>query len=157
MHVDFFSNLNQTQIASLILLGVSTPLLFANIRYWVLADQSRSWPKVKGLVIEGFDFSISGSLTFSYQYGVNEHMYSGKRPYFANSYKKLGREKTNELMSKYAEGQEIDVYYNPSKPEMSVLEPGRKDGLLTGIVLLTIFFLTGIITFYNWMLVGNLL
>jgi hypothetical protein len=155
--MDFFSTLNQTQIASLILLGISTPLLIANIRYWMLADQSRRWPKVKGMVIEGFDFSISGALTFSYQYTVNGRMYSGKRPFFASSYKKLGREKTDELISKYAEGREIDVHYNPSKPEMSVLEPGRKDGLLTGIILLAIFFLAGIITFSNWMLVGNLL
>lgn len=151
------STLNQTQIASFILLTISTPLLIVNIRYWVLADQSIDWPTVKGLVVEGFDFSISGALTFSYHYSVNGRMYSGKRPFFANSYKKLGREKTNELITKYSEGQEIEVYYNPSKPEMSVLEPGRKDGLLTGIVLLAIFFLVGIITFYNWMLVGNLL
>jgi hypothetical protein len=155
--MDFFSNLNQTQIASLILLGVSTPLLIVNIRYWVLADQSRGWPKVKGAVMEGFDFSISGALTFSYQYSVNGRLYSSKRPFFANSYKKLGREKTDELISKYSLGQEIDVYYNPSKPEMSVLEPGRKDGLLSAIILLAIFFLAGVITFYNGTVVGNLL
>ena len=83
--MDFFSTLNQTQIASLILLGISTPLLIANIRYWMLADQSRRWPKVKGMVIEGFDFSISGALTFSYQYTVNGRMYSGTNPGISNA------------------------------------------------------------------------
>lgn len=155
--MDFFSNLNQTQIAALILLGISTPLLIAKIRYWVLADQSLRWLKVKGAVIEGLSFSMSGTLDFSYQYSVNGRVYSGKRPFFANSYKKLGRDKTNELINKYPEGQEIEVYYNPSKPKMSVLEPGRKDGLLTSIIFLAILFIAGIVTLYDWMWLGNLL
>ncbi len=155
--MNFFSNFNQTQIAALILLGVSTSLLIAKIRYWVLADQSLGWLMVKGVVIEGLGFSMKGTLEFSYQYSVNGREYSGKRPFFANSYKKLGRDKTNELISKYPKDQEIEVYYNPSKQEMSVLEPGRKEGLLTSIIFLAILFIAGVVTLYDWMWLGNLL
>jgi hypothetical protein len=154
--MNFFSALTSFQIAGTIMLAVSVPLLMMMLRYWVLSDQSIHWPKTRGVVIDGFDFTMSGTLRFSYEYAVNGKRYTGKKPFFTNSFKNLGRDKIQTLGNRYPQGQHIEVYYHPQKHSLSVLEPGRKDGILSGIILMMIFFLLGLIALFDHTMITNL-
>ena len=40
--MNFFSSLNNFQVAGIIMLAVSVPLLVMMLRYWVLSDQIHS-------------------------------------------------------------------------------------------------------------------
>jgi hypothetical protein len=58
-----------------------------------------------------------------YEYSVNNEPYTGSRiksiDGSTSSYSSVQK-----TLQKYAEGKEIDVYYNPETPEISMLEPG---------------------------------
>lgn len=144
-----FESLNQFEIAGIILQLVVLPLLFMTIRHWWWAKQSTQWPKVKGVVVRGLDFPLSRIIDFLYTYEINGVNYKGEKPFFANSFKNFPRKKASELMKNYTEGKEVLVYYNPSNHKIATLEPGRKDGVIGALVLLTLLFLLGLITYYR--------
>nr|WP_247653719.1 DUF3592 domain-containing protein [Flavobacterium sp. CS20] len=54
-----------------------------------------------------------------------------------------------EFRSKYSPGQQVEVFYNPNKPKMAVLEPGRKDGIVLAVVITSVSFIYGYIAFFN--------
>lgn len=147
--MEYFESLNQFQIAGLVLQLVLLPFLFLALRRWWWAKQSLQWPKVNGVVTKGLDFPLSKIIDFLYTYELNGATYSGKEPFFANSFKKFSQKKASGLIAKYTLGKQVNVFYNPSNPRISTLEPGRKDGVMGALLLLFLLFLLGAMSFYN--------
>tara|TARA_R110002050_G_scaffold106801_3_gene216874 strand:+ start:9614 stop:10099 length:486 start_codon:yes stop_codon:yes gene_type:complete len=147
--MQYFESLSQFQIAGLVLQLVLLPFLFTTFRRWWWAKQSHQWPKVKGVVTKGLDFPISKIIDFIYTYELNGTTYTGKKPFFANSFKNLNQKKASGLIAKYVQGKQLTVFYNPSNPGISTLEPGRKDGVMEALLLLSMLFSLGAISFYR--------
>lgn len=143
--MEYFSSLSQSQIAGIIVQLITLPLIIMTARKWWLANQSNQWLKTSGKVIKGLDFSMSGHLQFLYEYQISGRTYQGNKPFFANSYKHLKGKRSWELIDKYSEGKQIAVFYNPSNPKLSILEPGRKDGIITAFLILFLLFVLGFI------------
>lgn len=147
--MEYFQSLSQFQIAGLVLLLILLPFLFKTIRRWWWAKQSLQWPKVNGMVTKGLDFPLSKIIDFQYSYELNGTRYTGEKPFFANSFKNFPQKKASGLIAKYDLGKQLTVFYNPSNPSISTLEPGRKDGVMGALILLILLFLLGALSFYN--------
>ncbi|MBP9926877.1 MAG: DUF3592 domain-containing protein [Cyclobacteriaceae bacterium] len=126
------------QITGVILSLIAVPLLIMHVRNWFFATQSVGWPTCAGVVDKGLSFTIYGTLDFSYEYVVNGKTFKCNRPYLTGSFKNVGRKKENELINFYPVGKPVTVSYHPEKPQLSVLEPGRKEGVLSTIIQLII-------------------
>lgn len=124
---------------------------------WWLANQSLQWQKTNGIVVKGLNSSISGAFEFLYSYQIKGIIHLGKKPFFANSFKNLKGKKMWNLIEKYPEGKEVNVFYNPSNPNESTLEPGRKDGVITVIILMALLFVTGFISQYYPILLWDII
>ena len=143
-----FQNLTQYQITGLILMVVILPLLLNTMYIWYLANQSKQWPKVQGTIQT---VNIHGSeiqMDLEYSYQVQGETHKNKRIFFTNS-KYYKKSRAIEFEKKYKEGQQVSVFYNPNKHRMAVLEPGRKDGVISGVIFLALFFALGYIAFFN--------
>jgi hypothetical protein len=104
---------------------------------WTILQNARasaSWPIAEGRVTnsevnhttdaEGGD-SYSPEIT--YTYAVNDTNLNNSTIKFGeNSYS--SRKKAEEILSNYPVGKNVTVYYDPEKPDRSVLEPGVSAG-----------------------------
>ncbi|MDD3720993.1 MAG: DUF3592 domain-containing protein [Lutibacter sp.] len=144
--MESFSSLNQSQIAGIIAQLVAIPFIIIAAKKWWLANQSLNWPKVEGIVVKGLDFSTSGHLLFLYEYQISGITYQGKKPFFANSFKNLREKKSWKLIERYPEGMSVNVYYNSANPKISTLEIGRKDGVITVLIIMVLLFILGFIS-----------
>jgi len=147
--MEYFESLSQFEIAGLVLQLVLLPFLFRALRRWWWAKQSFQWPKANGMIEKGLDFPLSKRIDFLYSYQVNGSTYKGTEPFFANSFKNLSQKKASNLMDTYTIGKQIKVFYNPSNPKISTLEPGRQDGVMGALALLAVLFLLGAVAFYR--------
>lgn len=147
--MEYIQSLSQFQIAGLVLQLILLPFLFMALRRLWWAKQSHQWPKVKGVVTKGLDFPLSKKIDFLYTYELNGATYTGEEPFFANSFKNFSQKKASGLIAKYALGKQVNVFYNPSNPRISTLEPGRKDGVIGALLLLFLLFLLGAVSFYR--------
>ncbi len=140
-----FSNLSQMQINGLILLVVSLPLLAWSLWNLHLSVRSKTWPKVKGKILE---VPITKRpYILKYQYMVGGKTYEHTRIFFTNSIEWERRAKS--MRKIYKEGQAVEVFYDFNNYKRAVLQPGRKDGLITSILFLTVFILIGGTAYYN--------
>lgn len=139
-----------------ILVGILTGAFFC---YRILqAGRSKQWPWVLG-ELESADLrqviyngrEIDGSadqasamvVNFSYQYRVSNHDYRGRRVTFSDSVNKtMGALK--KLQDRYQGKSQIKVYYNPHRPEQSVLIPGLNLFNFTPLITSALFLLAGI-------------
>ncbi|MDW5290220.1 DUF3592 domain-containing protein [Formosa sp. PL04] len=135
-----FSNLTQIQVSGLIVVLVLTPFLIKSVRNFYLANASKHWPKISGTIKEMSGFGKKYSVL--YEYTVNRDTYKSNKICFTNTNAPVS-ESASEFEKKYALNQIINVFYNPQNPKQSVLEPGRKDGLLQSIIFLGILFVFG--------------
>ncbi len=94
--------------------------------------KARSWPKAKGRVISSRIQEMKtqqkiriARLCFDidYLYLVGDEVYDGHRVNVG--WRCFGSEsKINEMARRYPSGRQVDVYYNPQNPSISMLEPG---------------------------------
>ncbi|MEZ4855002.1 MAG: DUF3592 domain-containing protein [Gelidibacter sp.] len=151
-----FHGLTQYQITGLILMMVILPLLLNTMYIWYLANKSKLWPKVQG-TIQTINISASEiKMNLEYSYQVQGEAFKNQRVFFANT-KYYKKNRAIEFEKKYQEGQQVNVFYNPNKPSMAVLEPGRKDGVILAIILTVLIFSLGYIAFFNEAILANLL
>jgi len=136
-------NLQQHEIAGIIAQLVALAIIIEPAKKWWLANQSLQWQKTNGVVVNGLNSSISGTLEFLYSYVVNGITYQGDKPFFANSFKKLKGRRMWDLIDNYPEGKQVNVFYNPLNPKLSTLEPGRKDGVIAVIIAMGLLFVVG--------------
>lgn len=125
------------QFTGVVLLLIASWLLIMHVRNWIFAKQSIRWPTCQGVVNKGVSFKYT-VLDFSYEYFVNDKAFKGSNPYFAGSYKGMGRKTEQRLIALYPLGKPVTVSYHPEKPHISVLEPGRRDGVMSSIIQLII-------------------
>lgn len=107
-------------IAGLVLLS----LYFHDI--WI-GYQSQAWPSVAGQTVSSKviyligTYSGSWSCVAEYVYEVDDVKYSGRSRGTGGSSREEARTMAN---LKYARGSSVNVYYDPSNPKTSVIEPG---------------------------------
>ncbi len=100
---------------------------------------SRSWDKTQGVItlasaeiVSAYQqtrklFSTKNQTAFYYEYAVNGEKFLGNRIFFGDTFLSLfSFLAAKNAIEKYKEGQEATVYYNPSNPKNSTLEPGIK-------------------------------
>ncbi|MGK0298791.1 MAG: hypothetical protein ACI9XC_002415 [Gammaproteobacteria bacterium] len=108
---------------------------------WQVA-QTTSWPSVTGVVI-GSKISNSGDSNFTsgttntyytptikYKHQVGTRKFINNRIHAGGSFYSSIPSKANELVARYHEGAEVDVYYNPDNPSKSCLEKTEETSLL---------------------------
>ena len=139
------SNFQQHEIAGIVAQLIALPFLIMLFIKWRLAEQSKQWFKTTGVVVKGFNISVS-RLSFLYEFEVNGIKYHGKKPFISTTYKNLNVKSAIELTEKYPQGAKIAVFYNPSNPKQSVLEPGRKEGVAAALVVVVLLFIAGFIS-----------
>ena len=99
------------------------------------AKVSLNWPSTEGKVsyinnprVESWDelmgTTVSYRIDIVYKYDVSDCNYFGSRiSYSVNGY---DLDRSEKMLTEYAVGTLIPVYFNPSNPVESVLEPGGK-------------------------------
>ncbi len=134
---------------TIIIIALSLCALLAFHGYTKLAVAfvySPEWPKTWGNVIKSYVIdSHSGSGHFNffpkvfYVYSVDGVNYEGNRIFFLEDGR--GSAWSNKKIEKYKIEQQIEVFYNPQDPSISVLEPG---GSILGIFLSGVAHIMGI-------------
>jgi ribosomal protein L21E len=116
------------------------------------AVESRKWPRAPGKVMRSFVDRRENSegpiylvkVICRYKIGDTEHICSRLRfglpiwSYIRWTY-------FSRALRKYTAGDDVEVFYNPKKPEDSVLEPGLSLTLLSGFAFGFLFFALGIL------------
>lgn len=141
-----FASLTQIQISGLVALVVSTPFLIKSVRNLYLSSASKHWTKVSGTIKATAGFGLKNRLL--YEYTVNRNTYKSHKICFTNS-NSAKNQSARVFEKKYAQNQIVDVYYKPQNPKIAVLEPGRKDGLLLAIIILSILFVFGCLAVFD--------
>ena len=139
-------NIQQHEIAGIIAQIIALPFIIMSARKWWLANQSLHWPNTNGIVVKALNSSISKALEFLYSYDIKGTVYEGEKPFFANSFKNLKGKRMQDLIEKYPKGKQVKVFYNPSNPKISTLEPGRKDGVITALIITSLLFAAGFVS-----------
>jgi hypothetical protein len=84
---------------------------------------SRNWPSIAGVVVKHHDdLSTSNARTHRafYTYSVGGRSYDGN-VYFVSG-RLTSRTELDEFFNRYAVGHPVTVFYNPDKPQESLLE-----------------------------------
>jgi hypothetical protein len=143
----------QTVIVRLVILGVS---LFSLQRLLVRPVASLSWPITKGVFISSeviFTKAVSPGDDFDawhphvlYRYSVNEAEYLSDRIETFNTANGNTDRFSQQIVSRYPPGMQVDVYYYPEDPGFSVLEPGfpNNDPILLIMFLMGLIMLGGL-------------
>ncbi len=112
--------------------------------------RSRRWPAARGRITESRVDMLAGAGSLyepcvTYAYTVEGQEYQGDKimtslfPPYAND-----RRKAQARLSRYPEGAEVAVYYNPAAPAESALETGiMKIQIALGLLLLAVAFFVG--------------
>ncbi|MFC1857636.1 tetratricopeptide repeat protein [Thermodesulfobacteriota bacterium] len=120
-------------------------LLFLLVALWVLyysgvvllkAANSAKWPSVSGKIISS-TVAPHGEISAPeviYGYSIAKKNYQGRRLHIG-PYTGFGYLGPKDVVRKYFKGKAVVVYYDPKKPDNSVLEPGiRRDNLILLLV-----------------------
>ena len=119
------------------------------------ALRSRHWPKAPGFVERrerpSFWFGLltddGPRLVFRYTYEVDGTTHSGRRVFFGDDLVRTVRDDTTET---YPAGSTVTVHHHPSKPWVSVLEPGWHREITVPLVLGVVFLVLGIVAAGTW-------
>ena len=139
-----------------ILVGLLTGAFFCT--RIVQAYRSNQWPWVLG-ELESADLKqvvyngreIDGTadkasalvVNFSYRYRVKNHDYRNRRVTFSDSVNKT-TSALKKLQEQYQGKSQIRVFYNPNRPEQSVLVPGLSIFNFTPLITSGLFVLAGV-------------
>ncbi len=133
---------------------IITSLLFVVWRS-KLASESRNWPTTEGTITSSFIFvsstskrgnSASSAHTY-FKYTINDVDYGSEDieyPLCGGLFRDNGDTQLDlysskrKRVDKYPAGTKVDVFYNPKKPEKSVLEPGPANSFASSSALLSI-------------------
>lgn len=105
-------------------------LLFTGLKELRLADESPNWPAVTGHITKSE--IVPGkriyTLDIEYQYSLGNDSFTGETIAFGMSpYADSDRAVVEKDQQKYLTDTKVTVYRHPTKPHISVLEPGPTD------------------------------
>jgi hypothetical protein len=151
------SGLTPNILFPLIFIGIGLVLLIIYFRNLGKVRASQSWPVVQGTVVESWvrrqeSADSDGSASYRYypevryQYQVMGSQYLGDKITFGP---KSGgnRSAAEKMIAKYPSGARVMVYFQPDKPEISVLERSASKGLLVTSI---IFISLGVFIYFRW-------
>jgi hypothetical protein len=141
--------MNSSQVLILVVVPgifalVGAAMIFSGIRAKRAAERAATWPSIAGtvtsaeIVTHRHHNSKSHTTTYTYEpkveysYTVLGTPYTGKRlAYGPNSYAK---NKADELLARYPQGQSVSVFYNTEDPAESVLNPAAPNTTVLTVV-----------------------
>lgn len=91
----------------------------------------------------GVDLASAWVVNFRYSYSVSDGKYEGSRVTYSDGINKTSRA-LKKLQKRYQGKSLIQVYYNPEKPEQSVLVPGLGIFNFTPLITSVLFILAGL-------------
>lgn len=119
-----------------------------------MAHASSDWPIARGRVMSSavqtwiVQSADAGPAHYTpevaYTYSIGDRTYTGHRVAFRDP--RTWQSTAEEIIAKYAVGQEVDVRYDPLEPERCVLEPGYEaptffaTGETTGLAVILLVF-----------------
>ena len=121
-------------IFSILFLTMGTYMVYHSLNHCGI--DSRDWPTADGVIVSVkkpvFKNQRAG-VFIQYEYKVGDTVYSSKRVVCGNPGAKIDNS------SKYIKGKKVSVFYNPSRPDVAVLEPGiPKSDLVEGVICILI-------------------
>lgn len=137
------------QIIGIILLLVSIASLAYGIKEVLVAEESKRWPVVNGIIIHSqIDRIVKNEsavyrVNVRYSYNANGVIYENSRirfMYFATSFLFMAKK----LINRYQLNSSVKVHCNPSDFKNSVLEPGFNSGFVIFFGLCSIFLITSL-------------
>jgi hypothetical protein len=131
-------------------------LVWKGLLYIRLGQESNSWPTIKGRIVKSYLHShtstatsqngtTSSSTSYSplihYVYGLHGVQYRSRSMVLGDETLSFSRQEEAEFyLDNYPMNKEVDIFYNPSQPSMSVIIPGRigygVKNLIAGIIFL---------------------
>lgn len=120
----------------------------------VKSNETKKWHETTGVVLKselektstaaGYDGeSQSFKAAIEYRYKVDNQEYTSKRVFYGDKISKPLPFKSKSLIKLYSKNSEVIVYYNPLKPEESVLQKGLKFIVIELLILGSFFILLG--------------
>ncbi|MCI5141791.1 MAG: DUF3592 domain-containing protein [Candidatus Electrothrix sp. ATG1] len=141
------------------LTGIGLGALVIGVKDIVNANSSKGWPTVSGTVIRSKVLVSEQTTSRSNQTSQTDDYFS---PDVAYSYVVDGNTLKNDniryglatnksaaekIVQQYPKGGEVEIYYNPSDPVESVLQPGYVGGLLFYPIMGVVAMLAGV---FSW-------
>ncbi|MFP4028577.1 MAG: DUF3592 domain-containing protein [Candidatus Brocadiia bacterium] len=133
----------------------SAVIFFLSIRKVFRALESPRWETTKGRIVESRTVATTPAsggggwkpmgptrhIKIKYEYSVEDRNYIGEKHSFGD-YLPINKQLAEEIVEYYPEAKEVEVFYKPFKPELSVLKPGlnRKTLLIPLIGFLPLLF-----------------
>jgi hypothetical protein len=150
--IQFFKTTDPKILAGYVFMLTGGIMALLNFRAIMLARFSATWKKTKGIILDSklvthssSDSGRSYKPKIVYQYSIRDIEYKSKRVYFgSNIMSSFKKNKSQAIVNKYPKDKEVDVYYNPYKEKMAVLETGVKSEIISGLIFGIILFLTGV-------------
>jgi len=145
---------NRYASAILLLLGFA-PLFFVK-GYLIDGWASRGWPMAEGEIIsmqertgirKGVD---TYSLEATYRYEVNGRKLLGDQITLQGELNPPTQNQNDEQARIFAEGNIVDVYYNPDDPEQAVLIPGFPSAVSTPLLLTALLWIVAVLNLLVW-------
>jgi len=120
----------------LIMLGIL--FLFTWLFLIWLGDSAFSWPTTKGKILISETLKISRGTEsvprILYGYSINNKTIKSRIIFMGHFLAHTPADNCREITAAYPQNSEVTVYYHPSFPKLSVLEPGTNKGLTTSFV-----------------------
>ncbi|QRN84117.1 DUF3592 domain-containing protein [Chloroflexota bacterium] len=127
-------------------------LIILYFRNKAKSKASQSWPSVMGQIVErkvkvdtSYDEDGISSTSYlpqvTYSYTANGAVYESHRVAFGSTPSFNSNRKAEEFLTPYIEGASVTVFYNPEKPEESVLTQTMRSmtaGLVVGIIFVVV-------------------
>jgi hypothetical protein len=105
-------------------------LLASGIRFFGLTKLSRTWPTTVGTIKSSrveigrdADSFKTYRARIVFNYSVCATSYTGKTVFFGDEVN-LRQARAEELVKRFPVGAEVDVFYNPIRPDIGILVPG---------------------------------
>lgn len=125
-----------------ILFIVGVFIVFFGIYYNYIVSKTSDWPAVEGVIEKSYvdKYYSDGKSRYrakvSYVFKVSQSEYKGSRVSYGNI---VNKKYANKVVEKYPQGEIVKVYYSPTDPSDSVLEPGANIVVMAYPVLGVIF------------------
>ncbi len=137
-----------------VLIGIN--LVISGMEVIRQARESTHWPATKGVITFSEINAVKVHTNYAsdseeqkryaaivkYKYTVRNDTYIAQNISFGNAGDGTA-ERANEIIRRYEKGKAVAVYYNPIKPELSVLEPGVSKKLYFTLILGAIIIFLG--------------